>query len=56
MAPSALSTELASNIVTKGNKVDIIKEESHVHGAKELTPLEAISHGDLVIPGNASFL
>jgi len=47
MAPSATS-EFAVPV----SKVETFKEpESHVHGAEDKTPLEAISHGEIALPG-----
>lgn len=49
MAPSA-TAEIATSI----SKVEISNEsEKHVHGAEDKTPLEAISHGPLILPGMA---
>ena len=46
MAPSATDT------VVPVSKVEISKKpEKHVHGREDKTPLEAISHGELVLPG-----
>jgi len=47
MAPSA-TTEFAVPV----SKVEVSKEpEKHVHGGEDKTPLEAISHGQIALPG-----
>jgi hypothetical protein len=47
MAPSATTT-----IVTPSSKTQVsVAPETHVHGAEDKTPLEAISHGPLIQPG-----
>ena len=54
MAPSATS----DIVVPVSSKVGVVKEEpqqQHVHGAEDKTPLEAISHGGLIIPGKEVF-
>jgi len=52
MAPSATSSsdEIVVQVAKVGERVDV-KEEKHAHGAEDKTPLEAISHGPLVMPG-----
>lgn len=51
MAPSA-----TSEVVVPEMKVGVAKQpEKHVHGAEDKTPLEAISHGPLVHPGESPF-
>lgn len=47
MAPSAIT-----EITFPESKVGTAKQpEKHVHGAEDKTPLEAISHGSLIHPG-----
>jgi hypothetical protein len=47
MAPSATAT-----LVTQSSKALVSEApETHVHGAEDKTPLEAISHGPLIQPG-----
>lgn len=47
MAPTATET-----LVTSLSKVEVSKAPAtHVHGAEDKTPLEAISHGPLLHPG-----
>ncbi|RDW82046.1 hypothetical protein BP6252_03158 [Coleophoma cylindrospora] len=55
MAPSALDAPVAT--VTENIKSVVAKqpETQHIHGAEDKTPLEAISHGDLVLPGIPTF-
>jgi len=49
MAPSA-TTEIA----IPDSKVGVVQQpEAHVHGAEDKTPLEAISHGPLIHPGES---
>ena len=51
MAPSA-----TSDIVVLDSKVGETQQpEKHVHGAEDKTPLEAISHGPLIHPGENPF-
>jgi len=52
MAPSA-TTEVLAPLAKSG--VVEQQPEKHVHGAEEKTPLEAISHGPLVYPGEILF-
>lgn len=47
MAPSA-TLEITVPVVSK---VGEVTEEKHVHGGEGKTPLEAISHGPLIQPG-----
>jgi hypothetical protein len=47
MAPSAMAS-----LVTQSSKTLVSEApETHVHGAEDKTPLEAISHGPLIQPG-----
>ena len=47
MAPSA-----TAEFLVPVSKVEISKEpEKHVHGAEDKSPLEAISHGGVSLPG-----
>lgn len=48
MAPSATS-EIMVPVVSKVGEA--MEEEKHVHGGEGKTPLEAISHGPLIQPG-----
>lgn len=51
MAPSA-TTEILVPVAKSG----VVEQlEKHVHGAEDKTPLEAISHGPLVHPGEILF-
>lgn len=52
MAPSATESHLPVHKKT-GEDVSIVKDEKleHVHGGEDLTPLEAISHGGVVMAG-----
>ena len=51
MSPSAITeTHSTPDVVIK--KVTG-GEDPHVHGAENLTPLQAISHGDVALPGKA---
>lgn len=48
MTPSATSDNRSTVIVTaKKSETD----DGHVHGARGLTPLQAIAHGDFTLPG-----
>lgn len=51
MAPSA-----TSDIMVPETKVGVSKQDDvkHVHGAEDKTPLEAISHGPLIHPGEGT--
>ncbi|KAH8687867.1 hypothetical protein BGZ60DRAFT_394699 [Tricladium varicosporioides] len=50
MAPSATTESIGDVVVPVAKSVE--KEEiEHVHGGEGKTPLEAISHGSLVHPG-----
>src|ERR1700712_2276104 len=52
MAPSALSVESPPvDISTKDLKSGKATESNHAKSVEEKTPLQAISHGDLVMPG-----
>lgn len=53
MAPSATESPVT---VTQNLKSDVVQSppETHVHGAEDKSPLEAISHGGLVMPGTGS--
>lgn len=60
MAPSAIAesvlpiqkkTEEVEASVAKDEKVEHVEHVEHVHGGEDLTPLEAISHGDVVMSG-----
>lgn len=52
MSPSAIVDTLPAGV---GNGVSKVmgKEEKHVHGAEDKTPLEAISHGDVMMQGTS---
>lgn len=54
MAPSAIDAPVAT--ITENIKSVVAKqpETQHVHGAEDKSPLEAISHGDIVLPGKAT--
>ncbi|KAL3425820.1 arad-like aldolase epimerase [Phlyctema vagabunda] len=53
MAPSATESLVT---VPVSQKVEVTKQpETHVHGAEDKTPLEAISHGGLIQPGIPTF-
>lgn len=56
MAPSAISDTQAYVLLTReGKNVKSVETEAdHVHGAQDKTPLEAISHGPLIQPGEAN--
>jgi hypothetical protein len=58
MAPSAVSLETESSLVDlKGSKESLAGEPKSVrHGAEDLSPLRAISHGPIVIGGNMIFI
>jgi hypothetical protein len=55
MAPSA--THQTSTVVTDLKKdVPVSKQpEVHVHGGEDKTPLEAISHGPIIMEGKSIF-
>jgi len=61
MAPSAISTESPATFTTLAKNVKSLvptletQKESHVHGGENLTPLEAISHGPVPLPGIPTF-
>jgi len=59
MAPSAIATESPATITVKDLRSSLptpeAKTESHVHGGENLTPLEAISHGPIPLPGIPTF-
>ncbi len=58
MAPSAVSDLLPNNlpVVSKKSSTQANDNDSHVHGMRDRRPLEAISHGDLVLPGIPTFV
>lgn len=59
MAPSAFTEETSSNVINLKGAGGVLEGEevkTHVHGAQDLTPLQAISHGPIVIPGNPSLV
>lgn len=53
MAPSALADLLPSGPLT--SKSVSPTEEQHEHGMQDKTPLAAISHGDVMLPGIPKF-
>jgi len=53
MAPSAVADLLPSGPLT--SKSELPSEENHVHGMEGMRPLEAISHGDVMLPGIPKF-
>lgn len=53
MAPTAVADILPTTIVSKS--VEPEKETAHVHGMEDKTPLAAISHGEVALPGIPSF-
>jgi len=61
MAPSAISTESPATFTTLAKNVKSLvptletQKESHVHGGENLTPLEAMSHGPVPLPGIPTF-
>jgi len=56
MAPSATSADVVGDVIVKDLKPAVAPQPSqHVHGAEDLTPLQAISHGSKSIPGIPSF-
>jgi hypothetical protein len=54
MAPSAISDLLPSGPITS-KSINPVKEERHVHGMEDKTPIAAISHGDVMLPGVPTF-
>jgi hypothetical protein len=58
MAPSAITEQTASNVISlkeaEGGIGEVGEVKTHVHGAEDLTPLQAISHGPIVMQGNPS--
>ena len=48
MAPTALADVLPDRIVSKAAQP---ADEPHVHGGEDLTPMQAISHGDVSLQG-----
>jgi ribulose-5-phosphate 4-epimerase/fuculose-1-phosphate aldolase len=54
MAPSAIPSNLPN--VSVNSKSVVPKEDTpHTHGMTDKTPLQAISHGDVVLPGIPTF-
>lgn len=53
MAPSAVSDLLPAGPLA--SKSETPKEEKHTHGMEGLRPLQAISHGDVTLPGIPKF-
>jgi hypothetical protein len=53
MAPSATEDIVVPVSKVGGEEAPV---EKHVHGAEDKTPLEAISHGPLIHPGETFFL
>lgn len=49
MAPTALADVLPERIAAKQTIVP--HDEPHVHQGEELTPMEAIAHGDVPLQG-----
>lgn len=60
MVPSAVTEESASNVINleevEGGVGEGEEVETHVHCAQDLTPLQAISHGPIILPGNPSLI
>lgn len=52
MAPTALADVLPDRIVSKAAQP---ADEPHVHGGEDLTPMQAISHGDVSLQGYPKF-
>ncbi|EKD21355.1 TqaM [Drepanopeziza brunnea f. sp. 'multigermtubi' MB_m1] len=55
MAPSATSDIIVVPVAKVGVEEETSPKHVAVHGAEDKTPLEAISHGDLVAPGIPTF-
>lgn len=51
MAPTALADILPQSIISK---TVVPKGEAHVHGGEDLTPLQALAHGDVAAKGRRS--
>ena len=54
MAPSAIS-DLLPSVPVVSKSVTPQDETKHVHGMEDKTPLAAISHGDVMLPGVPDF-
>lgn len=55
MAPTAISDILPSGPLTSKSVNPSAKEQHHVHGMEDKTPLAAISHGDVMLAGVPKF-
>ena len=54
MAPSAISDLLPSGPLTS-KSVKAPEQAHHVHGMEDKSPMAAISHGDVMLPGVPTF-
>ena len=56
MAPAATHETPAVVVDLKKDAIMSRRPEVHVHGGEDKTPLEAISHGPIIMEGKSVFL
>ena len=57
MSPSAIADLMPEvpSLVKNGHSKKPIDDKPHIHGMQDISPLQALSHGDVVLPGIPDF-